>query len=141
MSISSHKMYGPKGIGILYIRRRPRVRLKSIISGGGQERGMRSGTLPVPLCVGFGKAAEISLRILKTEYKRLLYLRDYMWFILKKKLPDIYLNGDEIKRLPGNLNISFAYVEGEGLMMGLKDLAVSSGSSCTSSSLEASYVL
>ena len=142
LSISSHKMYGPKGVGILYVRRKnPRVRLKALISGGGQERGMRSGTLPTALCVGFGRAAEIALVEMEEESKRLLELRQYMWNRLQKQLSNIYLNGDENIRLPGSLNISFAYVEGEGLMMGLKDLAISSGSACTSSSLEPSYVL
>jgi len=141
LSISAHKMYGPKGIGALYVRRKPRVRIKAIISGGGQERGMRSGTLPVPLCVGFGKAADICIHEMEKEHEKTLNLKNHMWSSLQEKLPDIYLNGDEKKSLPGNLNISFSYVEGEGLMMGLKDLAVSSGSACTSSSLEASYVL
>uniref|UniRef100_A0A2B4R443 cysteine desulfurase n=1 Tax=Stylophora pistillata TaxID=50429 RepID=A0A2B4R443_STYPI len=141
LSLSGHKMYGPKGIGILYVRRRPRVRLKALISGGGQERGMRSGTLPTPLCIGLGKAAEIAMSEMDQESERLLKLRQYMWQKLQDELPDIYLNGDEEHRLPGSLNVSFAYVEGEGLMMGLKDLAVSSGSACTSSSLEPSYVL
>lgn len=141
LSISSHKMYGPKGIGALYVRRKPKVYLKSLISGGGQERGMRSGTLPTPLCIGFGKSADIAIQESQTESDRLIKLRDYMWVSLQKNLTDIYLNGDPIKRLPGNLNISFAYVEGESLMMGIKELAVSSGSACTSSSLEPSYVL
>ncbi|MCP4922997.1 MAG: IscS subfamily cysteine desulfurase [bacterium] len=142
LSLSGHKMYGPKGVGILYVRRKnPRVRLKALISGGGQERGMRSGTLPTPLCVGLGKAAEIALAEMDQESKRLLKLRTYMWKTLQEELSEVYLNGDEKHRLPGSLNVSFAYVEGEGLMMGLKDLAVSSGSACTSSSLEPSYVL
>merc|ERR1712159_33209 len=141
LSLSSHKMYGPKGIGALYVRRKPRVYLKSLISGGGQERGMRSGTLPTPLCIGFGKAADIAIKESEKESDRLRQLRDYMWMSLQKNLTDIYLNGDQIQRLPGNLNISFAYVEGESLMMGIKELAVSSGSACTSSSLEPSYVL
>lgn len=141
LSISGHKMYGPKGIGALYVRRKPRVYLKSLISGGGQERGMRSGTLPTPLCIGLGKSADLAIKEINQEYYRLLNLRNYMWTTLQKNLKDIYLNGDPNKRLPNNLNISFAYVEGESLMMGIKDLAVSSGSACTSSSLEPSYVL
>jgi len=141
LSVSGHKIYGPKGIGALYVRRKPRVRLVPLIHGGGQERGMRSGTLPVPLCVGLGKACEIAQAEMLTEYQRLTFLRDRLYNTLKTALPQIYLNGDEEHRIPGNLNISFAYVEGEGLMMGIKDLCVSSGSACTSSSLEPSYVL
>ncbi len=141
MSISGHKIYGPKGVGALYVRRKPRVRLVSLIDGGGQERGFRSGTLPTPLCVGLGKACAIAQVEMAAEAERLSDLRDRMLNGLKKNLPDIYVNGDLEKRIPGNLNISFAYVEGEGLMMGIKDLAVSSGSACTSASLEPSYVL
>jgi cysteine desulfurase len=141
MSISGHKIYGPMGIGALYVRRKPRVRLKAQMSGGGQERGMRSGTLPTPLCVGLGKAAEIAKAEMASEAKRLNALRDQLWATLKNRLPDIYLNGDEAQRIPGNLNISFAYVEGESMMMAIKGLAVSSGSACTSASLEPSYVL
>ena len=142
LSLSGHKIYGPKGIGALYVRRRkPRVRLKALISGGGQERGMRSGTLSTPLCVGLGRAAEISISEINRDFIRLSMLHDYMWREFQKELEYIYLNGDRRMRLPGSLNISFAYVEGEGLMMGLKDLAVSSGSACTSSTLESSYVL
>jgi cysteine desulfurase len=141
MSISGHKIYGPKGIGALYVRRKPRVRLDALIHGGGQERGFRSGTLPTPLCVGLGEACAIAQREMGAETERLKVLRDRMFKALKEKLPDIYLNGDLNRRIPGNLNVSFAYVEGEGLMMGIKDLAVSSGSACTSASLEPSYVL
>ncbi len=141
MSISGHKIYGPKGIGALYVRRKPRVRLQALMSGGGQERGFRSGTLPTPLCVGLGEACAIAGREMGAEAERLKMLRERLYNGLKARLPDIYLNGDHDKRLPGNLNISFAYVEGEGLMMGIKDLAVSSGSACTSASLEPSYVL
>ena len=141
LSISAHKLYGPKGIGILYVRRKPRVRLQSIISGGGQERGMRSGTLPVPLCVGMGKACEISNNIMASESARLLQLRNRFLELLNGELTEIYVNGSLEHRLPGNINISFAYVEGESLMMGVNDLAVSSGSACTSASLEPSYVL
>jgi len=141
MSISGHKIYGPKGIGALYVRRKPRVRLEALIHGGGQERGFRSGTLPTPLCVGLGEACAIAQKEMGAEAERLKTLRDKMFKALQEKLPDIYLNGDLDKRIPGNLNVSFAYVEGEGLMMGIKDLAVSSGSACTSASLEPSYVL
>jgi cysteine desulfurase len=141
MSISGHKIYGPKGIGALYVRRRPRIRLVALINGGGQERGFRSGTLPTPLCVGLGEAAEICLKEMDVEAKRLTKLRDRMLEGLQAKLPEIYVNGDLDHRIPGNLNISFAYVEGESLMMGIKGLSVSSGSACTSASLEPSYVL
>ena len=141
MSISGHKVYGPMGIGALYVRRKPRVRLVPMINGGGQERGMRSGTLPTPLCVGLGEACAIAEKEMGAEAERLKMLSDRMYGALKQRLPDIYLNGDEEQRIPGNLNISFAFVEGEGLMMGIKDLAVSSGSACTSASLEPSYVL
>jgi cysteine desulfurase len=141
MSLSAHKMYGPKGIGALYVRRKPRVRLHALISGGGQERGMRSGTLSTPLCVGFGEACAIAKREMKAESERIRSLTTYFYTQLTDQLTDIYLNGDQHHRIPGNLNISFAYVEGEGLMMGIKKLSVSSGSACTSSSLEPSYVL
>lgn len=141
MSISGHKIYGPMGIGALYVRRRPRVRLVPLINGGGQERGMRSGTLPTPLCVGLGKACAIAKEEMGAEAERLKMLRDRFYQRIMGELPECYLNGDLEKRIPGNLNISFAFVEGEGLMMGIKDLAVSSGSACTSASLEPSYVL
>jgi cysteine desulfurase len=141
MSISGHKIYGPKGIGALYVRRRPRVRLEALISGGGQERGMRSGTLPTPLCVGLGEACRIAEAEMGAEAERLHALRDRLLNKFTEQLPEVYVNGDLEHRIPGNLNISFAYVEGEGLMMGIKDLAVSSGSACTSASLEPSYVL
>jgi cysteine desulfurase len=141
MSISGHKIYGPKGIGALYVRRKPRIRLVPLIHGGGQERGFRSGTLPTPLCVGLGAAAAIAKQEMAAENEKLTKLRDRFYKRLKDRLPEIYLNGDLERRLPGNLNISFAYVEGEGLMMGIKDLSVSSGSACTSASLEPSYVL
>ena len=141
MSISGHKIYGPKGIGALYVRRKPRVRLVPMIVGGGQERGFRSGTLPTPLCVGLGEAAEICMKEMDVEAKRLKKLQDRMLNGLRAKLTDIVVNGDLEQRIPGNLNISFAYVEGESLMMGIKNLAVSSGSACTSASLEPSYVL
>jgi cysteine desulfurase len=141
MSISGHKIYGPKGIGSLYVRRKPRVRLVPLIVGGGQERGFRSGTLPTPLCVGLGEAAEICSKEMESEAKRLKKLQDRMLKGLNDKLTDIIVNGDLDRRIPGNLNISFAYVEGESLMMGIKGLSVSSGSACTSASLEPSYVL
>ncbi|MGK5082470.1 IscS subfamily cysteine desulfurase [Bdellovibrionota bacterium FG-1] len=142
LSLSAHKMYGPKGIGALYVRRKnPRVRLTPMIYGGGHERGMRSGTLNVPGIVGFGKAAEIAMRVMTQESQRIQELRDRMWNALGTQLDEIYLNGHPTERLAGNLNVSFAYVEGESLMMGMKELAVSSGSACTSASLEPSYVL
>src|SRR5215472_4279633 len=141
MSISGHKIYGPKGIGALYVRRKPRVRLEAMIHGGGQERGMRSGTLPTPLIVGLGEACAIAQKEMPEEAKRLEGLRDRLYRGITERLPEVYVNGDLEHRLPGNLNLSFAYVEGEGLMMGIKDLAVSSGSACTSASLEPSYVL
>ena len=141
LSISGHKIYGPKGIGALYVRRKPRVRLVPLIVGGGQERGFRSGTLPTPLCVGLGEAAEIALKEMDGEAERLKKLQARMLKGLQSKLTDIVVNGDLEHRIPGNLNISFAYVEGESLMMGIKNLAVSSGSACTSASLEPSYVL
>ena len=141
MSISAHKIYGPKGIGALYVRRRPRVRLVPMINGGGQERGMRSGTLATPLCVGFGEACALAKAEMAAETERLKRLSLRLLGGLQQRLAEIYVNGDLDNRIPGNLNISFAFVEGEGLMMGIKDLAVSSGSACTSASLEPSYVL
>ncbi len=141
MSISGHKMYGPKGIGALYVRRKPRVRLSALINGGGQERGMRSGTLPTPLCVGFGKACVLAQSEMIAENERLQVLHQRFCEGIFSKLTEVYLNGDKTQRVPGNINISFAYVEGEGLMGLVKDLAVSSGSACTSASLEPSYVL
>jgi cysteine desulfurase len=142
VSLSAHKMYGPKGIGCLYVRKKdPRVRLEPQIDGGGHERGMRSGTLPVPLIVGFGAAADLARREMAEESKRTFALRERLRKGIMDKLPETYLNGHPTERLPGNANISFAYVEGEGLMMGIKDVAVSSGSACTSASLEPSYVL
>jgi len=141
MSISGHKIYGPKGVGALYVRRRPRVRLVPLINGGGQERGMRSGTLSTPLCVGLGEACAIAKNEMGAEAERLRSLRDRLLKGIQAKLPEVYVNGDLDSRIPGNLNLSFAFVEGEGLMMGVKDLAVSSGSACTSASLEPSYVL
>lgn len=141
MSISGHKIYGPKGIGALYVRRKPRVRLQAIINGGGQERGMRSGTLPTPLCVGLGEACAIAMGEMEIEAAQIKVLSDRLYQGLTGQLDDVYLNGEGAPRIPGNLNLSFAYVEGEGLMMGIKELSVSSGSACTSSSLEPSYVL
>jgi cysteine desulfurase len=141
LSISGHKIYGSKGIGALYVRRKPRVRLQALIHGGGQERGMRSGTLPTPLCVGLGEACRIAKAEMAAETTRLEGLRDRFLTTINNRLSDIYINGDVVMRIPGNLNISFAFVEGESLMMGIKELAVSSGSACTSASLEPSYVL
>jgi cysteine desulfurase len=141
MSISGHKIYGPKGIGAIYISRKPRVRLESLINGGGQERGFRSGTLPTPLVVGLGKAAELANKEMQKDFEHIRYLSNKFYSTLKANIPNIFLNGDESKRYPGNLNISFAYVEGESLIIAIKDLAVSSGSACTSASLEPSYVL
>ncbi|MBS2030055.1 MAG: IscS subfamily cysteine desulfurase [Deltaproteobacteria bacterium] len=140
-SISAHKMYGPKGVGALYVRRKPRVRLAPIIDGGGHENGMRSGTLNVPGIVGLGKAAELAKAEMAEEGARLLALREKLRKGIEKRLDMTVVNGSLEHRLPGNLNISFAYVEGEALMMALKDVAVSSGSACTSASLEPSYVL
>ncbi|MDR3326403.1 MAG: IscS subfamily cysteine desulfurase [Rhodospirillaceae bacterium] len=141
MSISAHKIYGPKGIGALYLRRKPRVYLQALIDGGRQERGVRSGTLATPLCVGFGEACSLSIEKMPIESERLRILRDRLLKGINDRLSYVYLNGDLEKRIPGNLNISFAFVEGEGLMMGVKNIAVSSGSACTSASLEPSYVL
>jgi cysteine desulfurase len=145
LSISSHKIYGPKGIGALFVRRKsktkPRIRLTPLINGGGQERGMRSGTLPTPLCVGFGKACEIAGDEMDIEMKRIEIFSKKLHDGIMSQLRDVYLNGDKAMRIPGNLNLSFAYVEGEGLIMGIKELCVSSGSACTSASLEPSYVL
>ncbi|HKE16216.1 MAG TPA: IscS subfamily cysteine desulfurase [Kofleriaceae bacterium] len=141
VSLSAHKLYGPKGVGALWVRRKPRVRLDPIIDGGGHERGMRSGTLAVPLIVGFGAACEIAQREMADEAPRLARLRDRLHERISSRLAHVYVNGTMDRRLPGNLNISFAFVEGESLLMALKDVAVSSGSACTSASLEPSYVL
>jgi len=140
-SLTAHKIYGPKGIGALYIRRKPRVRIAPIIDGGGHERGMRSGTLNVAAIVGFGRAAELARTEMEAESKRLLALRERLLGKLTSELDLVTVNGSLEHRLPGNLNVSFAYVEGEALMMAIKDVAVSSGSACTSASLEPSYVL
>jgi cysteine desulfurase len=141
MSISGHKIYAPKGIGALYVRRRPRVRLEALFSGGGQERGMRSGTLPTPLVVGFGEAAKIAKAEMGAEAERLHGYYNKILAELLDGIPDVFLNGDREQRWVGNINLSFAYVEGESMVMAIKDLAVSSGSACTSASLEPSYVL
>ena len=142
LSASAHKIYGPKGVGMIYVRRRrPRVRLSAIIDGGGHERGMRSGTLNVSGIVGFGKAAELCMEEMEEENIRLTNLREKFRSIMFESLEEVYVNGHETKRLSGNLNLSFPYVEGESLIMGLSDVAVSSGSACTSASLEPSYVL
>jgi cysteine desulfurase len=143
-SLSAHKMYGPKGVGALYVRRKnPRVQLTALIDGGGHERGMRSGTLNVPGIVGFGKAAELAMQEMPEESKRLSYLRDKLMNKFLSNLDEVKVNGtmEAGKHLPGNLNISFIYVEGESLLMGINEIAVSSGSACTSATLEPSYVL
>jgi len=140
-SLSGHKVYGPKGVGALWVRRRPRVRLTAIIDGGGHERGMRSGTINVPGVVGFGAAAELALADMEQEQTRVRALRDRLHQAIVRDLDMVYLNGHPEHRLAGNLNLSFAFVEGEGMMMALKDVAVSSGSACTSASLEPSHVL
>jgi cysteine desulfurase len=142
MSISAHKIYGPKGVGALYVRRRrPRVRIAPQIHGGGHERGNRSGTLAVPLIAGFGAAAQIAAQDMVSDTERILGLREHMRERLTTEIPEAIVNGSLAHHLPGTLNISFAYVEGESLLMGLKGIAVSSGSACTSASLEPSYVL
>ncbi len=141
MSISGHKIYAPKGIGALYVRRRPRVRMEALINGGGQERGMRSGTLPTPLVVGLGEAAAIAEKEMGMEAERIRHLSDKFLSAILDGIPDVYLNGHREHRWPGNINLSFAYIEGESMIMAIKELAVSSGSACTSASLEPSYVL
>jgi len=142
LSLSGHKIYGPKGVGALYVRRRaPRVQLVSQIDGGGHERGMRSGTLNVPGIVGLGKACELCGEEMEAETRRLTGLRDYLRKRLEDKLDYVHVNGNMEHHLPGNLNMSFVYVEGESLLMGINDIAVSSGSACTSATLEPSYVL
>ena len=141
VSLSAHKMYGPKGVGALYVRRKPRVRLVPLIDGGGHERGLRSGTLNVPGIVGMGKAAELAMAEMAEEAARVLRLREKLRRGIEDGLDLVTVNGSLEHRLPGNLNVSFAYVEGEALMMAIKDVAVSSGSACTSASLEPSYVL
>jgi len=143
LSCTAHLIYGPKGIGALYVRRKnPRVRLAAMMDGGGHERGMRSGTTPVPMAVGFGKAAEICGAVMGEEAKRLAALRDRLQDLIVSKVDEAFVNGHRERRLPHNLNISFAYVEGESVLMGLnKEVALSSGSACTSATLEPSYVI
>jgi cysteine desulfurase len=141
LSISGHKIYAPKGVGALYVRRKPRVRITAMMSGGGQERGMRSGTLSPALCVGLGEACRICADEIDEESKRITKLKNIFIEGIQGECTDIFINGSEKNRVPGNINLSFAYVEGESLMMGIKNLAVSSGSACTSASLEPSYVL
>ncbi|MEK7838220.1 MAG: aminotransferase class V-fold PLP-dependent enzyme, partial [candidate division NC10 bacterium] len=143
LSCTAHLIYGPKGIGALYVRRKnPRVRISPMIDGGGHERGMRSGTVPVPLAVGFGRAAELCRELMPEESKRLAALRDRLQDQILSKVDEAYLNGHPEKRLPHNLNISFSYVEGESVLMGLnKEAALASGSACTSATLEPSYVI
>jgi cysteine desulfurase len=140
MSFSAHKTYGPKGIGALYVRRKPRIRIEAQMHGGGHERGMRSGTLATHQCVGMGEAFRIAKEEMATENERVRALRDRLWAGLRD-MEAVYLNGDLERRVAGNLNVSFNFVEGESLIMALKDMAVSSGSACTSASLEPSYVL
>jgi len=140
LTISAHKMYGPKGIGALYVRRKPRVRIEPQIHGGGHERGFRSGTLATHQIVGFGEAARLAKLEMAEDGKRIRVLRDRLWRGLSS-MEAVVLNGDMQRRIPGNLNVSFNYVEGESLIMAIKDIAVSSGSACTSASLEPSYVL
>jgi cysteine desulfurase len=143
LSATAHMLYGPKGVGALYVRRKnPRVRLAPMVDGGGHERGMRSGTVPVPLVVGFGKAAEICREVMGEESKRLAALRDRLQEQILAKVDEAYVNGNQDRRLPHNLNISFAYVEGESVLMGLnREAALASGSACTSATLEPSYVI
>ncbi len=140
LTITAHKMYGPKGIGALYIRRKPRVRLEAQIHGGGHERGFRSGTLATHQIVGFGEAARLARQEMATDNERIRALRDRLWKEVSK-MEEVYLNGSLEKRIPHNLNVSFNFVEGESLIMAIKEIAVSSGSACTSASLEPSYVL
>ena len=140
MSFSAHKIYGPKGIGALYVRRKPRIRLEAQMHGGGHERGLRSGTLPTHQIVGMGEAFAIAQAEMATENERMRMLRDRLWNGFKE-MEEVYLNGDMERRVPHNLNVSFNFVEGESLIMAIKDVAVSSGSACTSASLEPSYVL
>ncbi|CAL0331748.1 unnamed protein product [Lupinus luteus] len=141
MSLSGHKVYGPKGVGALYMRRRPRIRVEPQMNGGGQERGIRSGTVPTPLVVGMGAACEVSMKEMEYDEKRISALQERLLNGIREKLDGVVVNGSMERRYAGNLNLSFAYVEGESLLMGLKEVAVSSGSACTSASLEPSYVL
>ncbi|XP_054866731.1 cysteine desulfurase, mitochondrial [Amphiprion ocellaris] len=141
MSISGHKIYGPKGVGALYVRRRPRVRLEPLQNGGGQERGLRSGTVPTPLAVGLGAACSIAQQEMEYDHHRVSMLANRLVQKIMSEIPDVIMNGHPEQRYPGCVNLSFAYVEGESLLMALKDVALSSGSACTSASLEPSYVL
>lgn len=141
MSLSGHKLYGPKGVGALYVRRRPRIRVEAQMSGGGQERGIRSGTVPTPLVVGFGKACDVAMKEMEYDGRRIAALQERLLKGIRERLDGVVVNGSIEHRYAGNLNLSFAYVEGESLLMGLKEVAVSSGSACTSASLEPSYVL
>eukprot|EP00658_Telonema_sp_P-2_P008943 TRINITY_DN13389_c0_g1_i3.p1 TRINITY_DN13389_c0_g1~~TRINITY_DN13389_c0_g1_i3.p1 ORF type:complete len:260 (-),score=97.60 TRINITY_DN13389_c0_g1_i3:294-1028(-) len=141
MSLSSHKIYGPKGMGAIYIRRRPRVRVEAQMSGGGQERGLRSGTIAPALAVGFGEACRVAGEEMERDHAWVKHLADRMQSAIMSKLQHVQLNGHEDHRYPGNLNLSFSFVEGESLLMALKEISVSSGSACTSASLEPSYVL
>ncbi|GLT46854.1 hypothetical protein SLA2020_205840 [Shorea laevis] len=141
MSLSGHKIYGPKGVGALYMRRRPRIRVEPQMNGGGQERGIRSGTVPTPLVVGMGAACEVAMKEMEYDDKRITALQERLLNGIREKLEGVVVNGSVERRYAGNLNLSFAYVEGESLLMGLKEVAVSSGSACTSASLEPSYVL
>ena len=142
LSLTAHKIYGPKGVGALYVRgAKPRVKVMPMLDGGGHERGMRSGTLNVPGIVGLGIACELGQKEMGGEAERLMGLRERLRTGLVQQLEDVYINGDPVRRLPGNLNMSFAYIDGESLMMGLKEIAVSTGSACTSASLEPSHVL
>jgi cysteine desulfurase len=141
LSISGHKVYGPKGIGALYVRRRPRARLLPLIDGGGQERGFRSGTLPTPLCVGLGRASALAGKEMASEASRLLALRERLFAGLRRRLPDLVLNGDPARRLPGNLNLAFPGIDAERLLEACEGLALSTGSACSSAEIEPSYVL
>ncbi|MED6253647.1 cysteine desulfurase [Ataeniobius toweri] len=141
MSISGHKIYGPKGVGALYVQRRPRVRLEPLQNGGGQERGLRSGTVPTPLAVGLGAACSVAQEEMEYDHQRVSMLANRLVQKIMTEIPDVVMNGDPEERYPGCINLSFAYVEGESLLMALKDVALSSGSACTSASLEPSYVL
>jgi cysteine desulfurase len=141
VSLSAHKLYGPKGVGALYVRRKPRVKVAAQMDGGGHERGMRSGTLNVPAIVGFGVACALAKEELAEESRRTAALRDRLLEGLRRRVPEISVNGSMERRLPGNLNVSFAGVDGEALMLSMREVAVSSGSACTSASLEPSYVL
>ncbi|KAK3815103.1 MAG: putative cysteine desulfurase mitochondrial precursor [Benniella sp.] len=141
MSVSGHKIYGPKGVGALYVRRRPRVRLVPLMTGGGQERGLRSGTVAAPLAVGLGEACKIATEEMEYDHERVKRLSERLITGIQSKVSHVYRNGDDVQTYPGCVNLSFAYVEGESLLMALKDIALSSGSACTSASLEPSYVL